>query len=223
MGVGYNPKIVTSGLVLCLDAANPKSYPGSGTTWTDLSIFQHQVSLVNSPSFSSTVKRFSFNGTNTYASIDSNASLTITNPTVIIGCTVAGGTVLAKGSYGQYWNYGIRGITGTRFSARNNNADLQSPIYPTSVSGLNIFAAVYNGTACVFYRNGELSGSTSDGYSPVANNTRKITIGAALSGVNNDYVEFYSGEISFIQIYNRALSAQEIQQNFNALRGRFGL
>jgi hypothetical protein len=37
MGIAYNPRTITDGLVLCLDAANPKSYPGSGTTWTDLS------------------------------------------------------------------------------------------------------------------------------------------------------------------------------------------
>jgi hypothetical protein len=37
MGIAYNPRTITDGLVLCLDAANSKSYPGSGTTWTDLS------------------------------------------------------------------------------------------------------------------------------------------------------------------------------------------
>jgi hypothetical protein len=51
MGVAYNPRIVTNGLVLALDAGNTKSYPGSGTTWTDLSS-SNSGTLVNDPTFS---------------------------------------------------------------------------------------------------------------------------------------------------------------------------
>jgi hypothetical protein len=68
MATNYNPGIVTSGLVLCLDAGNTKSYPGSGTTWTDLSGNGNTGTLVNSPSYSSS-GYFSFDGTNKSVSI----------------------------------------------------------------------------------------------------------------------------------------------------------
>ena len=53
MATDYNPSIVTDGLVLCLDAANTKSYPGSGTTWTDISGKGYDGTLTNGPTFSS--------------------------------------------------------------------------------------------------------------------------------------------------------------------------
>ena len=53
MALAHSPKIVTDGLVLCLDAANPKSYPGSGTTWTDLSGNGNNGTLVNGASYNS--------------------------------------------------------------------------------------------------------------------------------------------------------------------------
>ena len=53
MGIAYNPRTITDGLVLCLDAANTKSYPGSGTTWTDLSGRGNTGTLTNGPTYSS--------------------------------------------------------------------------------------------------------------------------------------------------------------------------
>ena len=54
MGLAHSPKIVTNGLVLCLDAGNTKSYPGSGTAWTDLSGRGNNGTLTNGPTYSST-------------------------------------------------------------------------------------------------------------------------------------------------------------------------
>ena len=53
MAIFYNPRTITDGLVLCLDAANRKSYPGSGTTWTDLSGRGNTGTLTNGPTYSS--------------------------------------------------------------------------------------------------------------------------------------------------------------------------
>ena len=67
MGFYRGPKIVTDGLVLALDAANKKSYPGTGTTWQDLSGNGNDATLVNSPTFGTTNGgRFEFDGTNRY-------------------------------------------------------------------------------------------------------------------------------------------------------------
>ena len=67
MATRYSPAIVTSGLVLCLDAANPRSYSGTGTTWTDLSGNGYNGTLVNSPTFSQGV--FTFNGSTNYINV----------------------------------------------------------------------------------------------------------------------------------------------------------
>jgi hypothetical protein len=69
MALAHSPSIVTSGLVLCLDAANPKSYPGSGTTWTDLSGNGNNGTLVNGPTYSSVNGgSIVFDGSNDYIS-----------------------------------------------------------------------------------------------------------------------------------------------------------
>ena len=75
MSVFAGPEINESGLVLYLDAGNIKSYPGSGTSWTDISGRGNTGTLVNSPTF--TGNSFNFNGTNQYVSI--NRPQTITN------------------------------------------------------------------------------------------------------------------------------------------------
>ena len=76
MAFNYSPKIVTNGLVLALDAANKKSYPGSGTTWSDLSGNGYTATLLNGTAFSSiNFGTFVFDGTNDNASIPYNTNL----------------------------------------------------------------------------------------------------------------------------------------------------
>lgn len=225
MGLYHSPRIATSGLVLALDAANTKSYPGSGTTWYDMSGYGHNATLFNSPTYAN--GRFAFDGANTYGTVTSTAALTTTTPTVIIGCTTNSGTAMAKGAYGVYWNYGITAITGssnTTFSARNNGADLVSPAFSATTTGsMNIYGAVWNGTACVFYRNGSSSGSNSTSYGPNATNSQNITIGCARNNNTSSNTEFFTGSIAFILVYNRALSATEMSQNYYSLRGRYSI
>lgn len=85
MGIDYNPRIVTDGLVLALDAGNPKSYPGSGTAWYDLSGNNFHASLKNSPTFVSfgNNKYFDLNGTDHYGACDGtvpgSVSATVSN------------------------------------------------------------------------------------------------------------------------------------------------
>ena len=67
MGLSHSPRIVTNGLVLCVDAANPRSYPGAGTAWTDLSKQGNNGTLTNSPTFSrNNGGRFSFDGSKVF-------------------------------------------------------------------------------------------------------------------------------------------------------------
>jgi len=87
MGVSYNPKIVKDGLVLYLDAGNTKSYPGSGTTWTDLSGNGNNGTL-NGPSYNSNLLgTFVLDGVDDYATLP---TITLTNFTIQIWCKITG-------------------------------------------------------------------------------------------------------------------------------------
>ncbi len=222
----YGPRIITSGLVLCLDAANSKSYPGSGTLWYDLSGNSNHITLTNGPTYSTNYGgSIKFDGVDDFGTINSNSSLTFSQPTVIVNCTINTGTVLAKGGYGIYWNYGLLGLTTTALKARNNNGDTANPTTLPTVasSSMNFHAITYDGTNMNFYRNYSSGGSSSALYNPSATNSSFLRIGCAWNNATSLNVEFYSGYISSILIYNRSLLASEITQNFYAVKGRFGL
>ena len=73
MAFNNGPRIVTNGLVLCLDASDRNSYPGSGTTWYDVSNNGNHATLTNGPTFStSNGGIFTFDGSNDYADVSLN-------------------------------------------------------------------------------------------------------------------------------------------------------
>lgn len=221
------PNVVTDGLVLALDAANTKSYPGSGTTWFDISGNNNHITLTNGPTFdNSAIKSISFDGVDDFGTINSNASLTMSQPTLIVTCTAGSlqTTVLAKGGGGAYWNYGLR-IRGsnTVFYARQNNFDTVSPTFAATPYTFNVYGLVWTGTTVNFYRNGVFGGSNASDYSPQANNSLFLRIGCAWNNLTSQNVEFFDGKIASIQIYNRALSNTEVVQSSNAIKSRFGL
>lgn len=220
----YGPSIIRDGLVLYLDAANTKSYSGTGTTWNDLSGNNNHATIQDAPTFTTTNNgTFNFNGSSNYINIPSSTSLSTTTPSFIIGCSTGNGTVFAKGMYGVYWNYGLTLVGNTTFRARNDFGDAVSPAF-SSQSGFNIYSCVWTGTQINFYRNGVFGGSTTSQYSPNSLNLHFITIGCAeRTGSPVTRSEFYNGSISFLQVYNRTLSAAEILQNYNATKSRFGL
>ena len=170
MAFGNGPRIVTNGLVLALDAADKNSYPGSGNTWFDVSGNNNHITLTNGPTFSN--NSIVFDGVDDFGTIDSNASLTMSQPTLLVVSTVGGlnSTVLAKGGSGANWNYGlrVRGST-TNFYARNNNNDDISPTVPVSLSIFNVYGLVWTGSTVKFFRNGIYGGDNSASYSPIGN------------------------------------------------------
>jgi len=219
--------IVTDGLVLALDAANPKSYVSGSGTWYDLSGNGNHGTLVGGTGFdTSSIRALTFDGASNYVTMNSTPTLTIARPTVIVCCTTPTNslqTVLSKGGYGSYWNYGLTKITSTTFQARNNNNDAISSTYDSTQSIYNVYALVWNGTSVEYYRNGIYGGNNSNFYSPVTNNSLFLRIGCAWSQTSLANFEFFNGKITTVQIYNRTLSATEILQNYNATKTRFGL
>lgn len=224
--------IVTSGLVLSLDAANSRSYPGSGTTWTDLSGNSNNGTLTNGPTFSSANNgSIVFDGTNDFI-IDSStvnipvgsSSRTIqmwvypttnTNNFVQLGTGGGGNQIYVV----QYYRIGSPDYVFTDGVNGGNNLTISGAQLPT-LNAWNFFVFGNSGQDYFYYLNGV---SRLTGTWPVTLNTvgQKYVIGNRDDGSGFNIP--ISGSVALVSIYNRALTASEIQQNYNSQKSRFGL
>jgi len=232
MSTKYSPQIVTTGLVLALDAANKVSYRGSGTTWTDLSGNNNTGTLVNSPTFSNSY--LTFNGTNQYVNVANSTSLQVTATFTV--CAWVYPTTLAA----RYAVFSTR--------ATNPAGGWQLEIGSTGIGSLSVNRIAFTGVGtwiaetfdnvlttnrwwfiCLTKVNNATTGGTFyiNGTS-VANrqtNTYTITNNADVKriGTSSGTSELFPGRIALTSLYNRTLSAAEILQNYNANKSRFGL
>ena len=221
MSFNYSPKIVTDGLVLVLDAANKKSYPGSGTTWTDLSGNGNDAVLYNSPTYTNNnVHTFNFDETNDYAKVDNTTLLSKTAYTKIAWFRPESSTanIVSGGgdTYGQhaFWMNG----TSNSLRAGHNGSWARVSYSPGDMLNQWWFGSVtFNTTSgWVLYLNGEQVDT--DANTSTFTGNQNILIGAY-----GDASNLFDGDISIVMVYNRVLSPQEVLQNYNALKSRFGL
>jgi hypothetical protein len=230
MALIHSPSIVTSGLVLCLDAANPKSYPGSGTTWRDLSGLGNNVTLVNGVGYNSgNGGSMVFDGSNDYAMSSSFTPLT-SNYTIEI-------IFLLNSSISS--DYALLALTGSDnhgFLGEISNSTKKirflhrypygqsggDSFYSTSQIDLNKIYSVswVRDSNQKIYINSIFDSQIASTVSSFDNNLTQMTIGQ-LTQINAARIT--NGNIYSMKIYNRALTVAEIQQNFNALRGRYGI
>lgn len=225
MGLAHSPKIVTNGMVLCLDAANVKSYPGTGTTWTDLSVLKNNGTITGSPAYNTTNKgSFVFTGTE-YVTF---TSPTLTNQITYEVWVKLNATVSADG-----WIGGIEGAyrilySTTGFSwicATVNNAWYTAGTFVSAsvaaTAGIYHVVGTYDGANLKIYINGILQSTGSAISGNIATNANVYNLFRDDSGSAS--VDSGLGSLYTHRAYNRALTAAEVQQNFNALRGRFGI
>ena len=220
MAIKAGPRTNSSSLVLYLDAANYRSYSGSGTTWNDLSLSNNTSSLVNGPTYSSSNNGYiSFDGSNDYISVNSNANiLSKTEYTKIAYFYVTSfstaNNIISGGVSGQhaFWLQ-----VSNKLYAGHNGA--WSTVTGTTTLSLNswYFGAVTynNSTGWKLYLNGVEDGSSVDTTTFTGN--QEILIGAYGAG------NYFTGRIGLVQVYNRALSASEILKNYNSTKKRYGL
>ena len=218
MGIDIGPIEATDRLVLHLDAGNTRSYPGSGNTVYDLSGFGNTSALTNGPTYlSSNLGAFVLDGSNDYILVNSQANiLSKTAYTKIAFIYISNfstvNNIISGGFSGQhaFWMFGT-----DKLNAGHNGA-WNTVVGATSLS-LNTwyFAAVTysDSTGWKLYLNGREDGTSAT--TTTFNGNQEIVIGAYNSGNN------FTGRISNIQVYNRALSATEILQNYNATKGRY--
>jgi hypothetical protein len=222
-------KIVTDGLVLCLDAADRNSYVSGSTTWSNI-VGSNTGSLINGPTFNTgSGGNIVFDGVDDYVQIP-----TFLIPTGSFSCE----------SFFQWSSLGIG--TGTIFSLNydfpntgylirqmdNNTGRFviwsdygsESGIFSTSALTANTWnhvTVIQNSGICSIYINGVLDSAQSLP-NPVLSQSFRVLLGArATSGSSAG--AYLPGRIAVAKIYNRALSAQEVAQNYNAQKSRFGL
>jgi hypothetical protein len=236
MGITYNPRIVTDGLVLVLDAGNSKSYPGSGTTWTDISGRGNTGTLTNGPTYSSANGgSIVFDGTNDYVDISSTSAFNwgLGDWTIELWFFVPS-SYSTSNTYGSIFqtnqmDIGIlrSGLTGTAgfYNYDSGFGFISSPFggytfgaYEYSCAGKwTQLSITKNGGTNYCYLNGTLYASKATNALTNQSNSGKL-------GIYNDGSSYpLNGNIPKVSIYNRALTATEVSQNFNALRSRFSI
>jgi hypothetical protein len=234
MGISYNASIVRNGLILHLDAANRKSYPGSGTAWNDLSGNGNHFTLVNSPVYDG--QYITFDGANSYAMSASMLNLSgYDDITVEIGLKV-NTAVTPMGmafEHSSNWNTNSMG-----FGLVPNSSGSTTYVSNSHHTNQYLGAGVLNYTGII----GTTLNMHTNIWSRLAGTQRrKAYINTILNGAKdtsaypafrNDFFYissrggvslFANHSVSFVRIYGKALSENEIKQNFNALRGRYGI
>jgi hypothetical protein len=237
MAFQYSPKIVTDGLVLYLDAANTKSYVSGSTTWNDISRSGVNGTLVNGPTFSGTNGgSIVFDGADDYVTdIGTVSTFSFMQNTGVFTINVwVKPNVLGTAMYFIGNNDGTTGAKGFFLGKLSNNRfnftltygasglsilSFQLVDYYTDTNWVNVTISS-NGLNAIAYKNGTRFGtSNSITILSTGDSTRNLSIGR----INNSPGTNWSGSIAQTSIYNRTLSAQEVLQNYNATKSRFGL
>jgi len=206
------PKIVTNGLVLCLDAGNRKSYPGSGSTCFDMSGRENNGTLHNGATFSTTNGGlFVFDGVDDYITVPINLTNTTYTIIAVARYRAVGNKQRIISSDSTNWLMGW-------WSGQTNKYYAEGWVSgPGGITETDWICYAATGTVAgdswELYRNGvSIVGPNSNG----VNGPNGIRIGG--DGI---YSEYSACDVSFVSAYNRVLTAAEIQQNFNAIRYRF--
>jgi len=237
MGAYAGPEINEDGLVLALDAGNTKSYPGSGTTWTDLIGNGNNGTLVNGVGYSGTNGgSLSFDGVDDYVNFTDKPEFTFTDAKFsleiffrYVNKTATENAIIGKRDYGftqreyNFYMYEPGSTPTLKFIISSNLTANWTTVESSTIQKNTWYHAVATSDAGVgrIYLNGVLNATNNSMNSSTTNGTSPLTIGNSFdSGLA---IQYFNGSIPLARIYNRALTASEIQQNFNALRGRYGI
>lgn len=237
-----NGKIVTNGLVLSLDAADKNSYPGSGTVWLDLSENNNNGSLVATPTFNNAYGgHFTFNGTTQYINNGNILNPTATTPfsvsvwfkTVSTATTIqnlVSKNLIASPFTG--WQLGLNTSSGSAEDVGkvgvvmvSNTTEVMRKITTTTYNDGLWYNATFtydgsrNRTGMLLYINGVLPIVIDQDLTAI---TTTIQNGSNYNiASRNNLNQLYEGDIANVIHYNRAISVNEIFQNYNAQKSRF--
>lgn len=219
MGTEYNPRIVTNGLVLYCDAANSRSYSGSGSTTFNL-VGTVNGTLTNGVGFGTTNNGyFIFDGVNDYIDFGNSSTVQQNTGSLSVWAKASSPGSGYRGIIAKQYAYGLFYVDGVLVAYDWGAAQGRS-------TGLNIAdgnwknivmtyqSGVTNGT--IIYLNGSSVLTTSITVSNQA-------LGNLFGGAEANASQFAACNISIFKMYNRVLTSQEVTQNYNATKKRYGL
>ena len=220
------PNLITDNLVLSLDASNTNSYPGSGTTWFDMSDKHNHGTLTNGPTFdSNNLGSIDFDGTNDHVALNSHVMNSFSK--ISIFCFVKFNRVnstntildLRDGS-GDGMSFIMSNPSGKKlFSGMNSDNIVGNKVFTTGQ--IHSCAVTYDGSTAKLYVDGkeDASKSISETFDLDTSKQSKIAIRSFSTGsATGAEINLYN-----LYVYSEALTATQIQQNYMALKGRFGL
>jgi hypothetical protein len=223
---------VTSNLVLYYNPADTASYPGTGTT----------INSLASPNLAGTMSNitytdpyFTYNGTSSTTSVADNALLEpgagdFTLEAWVYYSAIAGSSrvIVGKtdGGLASDWGYGIRTGSngGTYMEVGNGTTSTTSPSYTVSTGQWYHIVGVYTNVASnsiELYVNGVSQGSNSHSFASVKNSTRPLFFGSFDGGAT--FGQWFNGRMGATRMYNSALTAGQVLQNYNANKSTYGL
>lgn len=235
MAFRYSPKVVTNGLVLYLDAANPKSYVSGSTLWNDLTINSNNGVLTNGPVYSGTSGGgIVFDGTNDLVYVpfvlDTSTNYTIevvtkcnsmiSDPSPqnrqMIWCFTSGASQGYQLLDLEVWNDSVISFNGDNNSYAGPMSFVSSPM---GANNINIYTLSKSGTSQSLYLNSSFKTSVTQTYTGTSQYFKLAARGSGATGTGQQW----NGIVYSAKIYNRALTSTEILQNYNATKSRFGL
>jgi hypothetical protein len=225
MSLTHGPSIVTNGLVLCVDAGNPRSYSGSGTTWNDAISSGFKFTLINGPTYSSSnLGFFNFDGSNDIATAGYNSALDTQTPTVEVwvktNATTQNGFWFEKGSVNsQYALFQEGGVIQWRLGSLGD-LSTTTATYMNTTNWYQVVGTFRSGSRILYINGVQVNSNATTG--TLSTNGNGMSIGA-YGGTSGSNAYYYNGSLSICRVYNRVLSPAEVLQNFNAQRGRYGI
>jgi hypothetical protein len=229
------PNIVTDGLVLYLDAANPASYVSGSTAWRDISRGGNNGTLVNGPTFNSANGgSIVFDGVDDWTSFGNILNTGTSDFTIsawVKSTSTAVGNnngIVYKRSTSTSTNMGYRlNMPNGAFNlhiADGVNSNTLSTVSPSFNNGnwYNVVGIAIRTQKLQIFVNGQLNIETASTLATSIDTSTNFAVGALNTSGTSTFHRFL-GNISNVSIYNRALSPSEVLQNFNATKTRFGL
>jgi len=222
--------IVTDGLVLALDASSDRSYPGSGTAWYDLSGngYNGTLSAAAIGTVSSSLNTMAFNGTNNFVSGSTNLGISGNAEFTISYLAYWGDAVWVSANYPSGVGNNSTGISNTGLSTTWNAGkpalDFWVNRYRANTA-LNVQTwyhmsftktpGIISSTSKIYVNGVEVAGTVEE-----TDTTPNITDSTFVVG-RLDASRWFNGMINSVLVYNKALTAKEVLQNYNATKGRF--
>lgn len=229
-GGGDDGPIVTDGLIWHLDAANPASYSGSGTTWSDL-IGSENATLRGGPPYSTTDANgsgaFFFDGSSQYAT--TNFSRTNADYSVSAWCKTTSQDATTnwlmntfESSSAEWWGLGINSSMQADWSIDNDSTKREAIGGSVAADVWSMITGTRSGNTTKVYIQTNLVATVTNLSTSTITGVEPIWI-ASRSNVGSSPSEMYRGWISDLKFYSKELTASEISDNYDALKDRYGL